>query len=197
MTDYQKMSEFFLEIESLHLKVSEQGFYFRDMQRVVPKVPLPVDVRPMVDLDRIYCALATRAVTTHRAIFTLCEAGDGDSAFTLTRVLWENAVLMKWLLGEPQRDRLETYVLFTNALQTRFVATASAAYSQYPELVEKLSHASNPYDATIAEAVFQGNDDTFAYLPDPKAKNGLKRSGPSTVAHARGHRSTCALWPPY
>jgi hypothetical protein len=110
MTTYDAAVEFHRRIEGLYPQVERHGAWFRPMQLVGRNVPLPTGTRRKVDCDRVFCALAIKAATTKRAVFTPCEAGDRDSASTLARVVSENGVLMRWLLGGTGRDRLETYV---------------------------------------------------------------------------------------
>jgi hypothetical protein len=68
------------------------------------------------------CALAIKAATTKRAVFTVCELGDGDNAMALTRVLLENACLLEWLIRGRGRQRLEAYVMFTSVQHERVAA---------------------------------------------------------------------------
>jgi hypothetical protein len=162
---YLKARELHREIESLYPEVERHRAWFRNMSFVGKNVPLPTGTIPIVDLDRVYCALAIKAATTKRAVLSLCESGDGDSAYTLSRVILENGVLMRWMLDGPGRDRLETYVLFMSVLHEKTIALVNEHFKDRPEMLEIAKDKSDPYHVAIAEAVFDGNDNTWAYFP--------------------------------
>jgi hypothetical protein len=132
-------------------------------------VPLPTGKVPLVDLDRVYCALAIKAATTKRAVLSLCESGDGDSAYTLSRVILENGVLMSWMLDGEGRDRLETYVLFMSVLHEKTISLVTEHYQDRPEILEMATDKSDPYHVAIAETVFGDNENTWAYFPSGRS----------------------------
>jgi hypothetical protein len=167
-TTYLRARELHHEIETLYPLVEQHRAWFRGKSFVGRNVPLPTGKIPVVDLDRVYCALAIKAATTKRAVLSLCESGDGDSAYTLSRVILENAVLMRWMLDGTGRDRLETYVLFMSVLHEKLVALVNEYFQERPEMLEIARDKSDPYHVAIAEAVFDGNDSTWAYFPSNK-----------------------------
>jgi hypothetical protein len=132
-----------------------------------------------VEADRIFCALALRAVATKDSIFTLCEAGHGEAAVALTRVLLENASLMAWQRLGPGRERLETYVLFSSVLRKQTIENRERFYQEFGWSSDeaKAAAAPDPYHEAIAESVFRGHEDTWAYFPDPDNPRKLKRVG--------------------
>ena len=75
---YLKARELHNEIESLYPLVEQHRAWFRGKSFVGKNVPLPTGRIPVVDLDRVYCALAIKAATTKRAVLSLCESGDRD-----------------------------------------------------------------------------------------------------------------------
>jgi hypothetical protein len=161
-------------IVALYPKVEAHAAYFRRPHRVSPRIPIPAGRVPAVDTDRVFCALALRAAATKDSILTLCEAGHGDSAIALTRVLLENATLMEWQRIGPGRERLETYILFTSVLRERTKANVRRFYAEF-DWFDSGNSVSDPYHAAVAESVFQGYDDSWAYFPDPEKPSRLKR----------------------
>ena len=167
--DYERAVQVHHDIEALYPEIERHRAWFRGRQLVGRNVPQPVGCRSVVDLDRVFCALAIKAATTKRAVLTLCEDGDGDSAYTLSRVVLENGVLMKWLLGGDGRDRLETYVLFSSVLHERTISLIVEHFTHHPELVEEVVSHSDPYHVAIARTVFGGHENTWAYFPSEKS----------------------------
>jgi hypothetical protein len=116
------------------------------------RVCTPLNPR-VVETDRVFCALAVRAATTQRAVVTLAEAGDGDNAMALSRVLTENACLMQWLLGGPGRGRLETYIVFLSVLHTRTVDLPDKYFSRpSPRISAAAAVARGPVPTKGAQA---------------------------------------------
>src|SRR5688572_20073953 len=94
---YADSLEIHHQIEALYPRVAARRAHFRGLRRVSPRIPTPPGRRAVVDTDRVLCALAMKAAATKRAIVALCEAGHGENAFALTRVILENGLLMAWL----------------------------------------------------------------------------------------------------
>jgi len=166
-------------IEALYADVAARRAWFRDMGTVSPGIPLPTGKQGLLDPDRVFCALAIKAATTKRAIATLCEAGDGENALALMRVLLENALLLEWFLGGTGRRRLETYVLFTSVLYEETVSTMDLMLRQKPHLAADFQSqmASDPYHKAITASVFQDRDETWAFFPDPNKPGQLNQVG--------------------
>ena len=170
---YRRALELAEQIETLYAEVEEHRAWFRSMEKVGPNVPLPAGRHSFVNVDRVFCALAIKAATTHRAVRILCEAGDGDSAASLSRVVLENGVLMRWLLEGPGHDRLQTYVLFLSVLHEKTIAVVEKYFNNHPELVDAAKAHSDEYHRAVARAVFGGNDNTWAYFPSSKGNGKL------------------------
>jgi hypothetical protein len=162
-------------IESLYPVIASRNARFRGLQKVGAGIPIAPGVSSGVQADRVFCALAIKAATTKRGVATMCAAGDGDSALALGRVLIENAFMMRWLLGGPGRQRLETYVLFMSVLQERGVETIRRVLDQRPHLDTGERFKSDPYHRTVAASVFDDHHDTWAYFPDPRRRGELRR----------------------
>jgi len=175
---YEGSMDIHRRIVALYPKVAEKNAFFRDLHLVSPRIPRPRIGGPRgVDTDRVFCALAIRAAATKESIVLLCEAGHGEGAIALARILLENAVLMAWQRLGPGRERLETYVLFTSALHERGVETLDHFRSESPHLFDEDEEPrrSDPGHRAVTEAVFLGRDDTWAWFPDPDKPGRLKR----------------------
>jgi hypothetical protein len=144
-------------IEALYDRVEQHGAYFRGLMRVDPAFPKPLGKPMGVRVDPIVCALAIKAATTKRAIVALCEIGDGDNAFVLTRVLLENACLLEWLIrGDGHRRRLEAYAVFTSVAHERVVATLGRFRDRFVAAGAADLPKSDPYQRAVAEQLFGG-----------------------------------------
>jgi hypothetical protein len=175
LTEYETAVQFHHRIEDLYPEVERHHAWFRGFHLVGRNVPVPTDVRSGVDTDRVYCALAVKAATTKRSIFTLCEAGDGDNASALARVLMENAYLMRWMLGGIGRDRLETYVLFMSVLHERTIRVVDKHFGHHPDFVRLVMSKSDPYHKAVARSVFGNHQNTWAYFPVPNKPGKLRQ----------------------
>ncbi len=175
---YEGSMDIHRRIVALYPKVAERNAFFRDLHLVSPRIPRPRIGGPWgVDTDRVFCALAIRAAATKESIVLLCEAGHGEGAVALARVLLENAVLMAWQRLDPGRERLETYILFTSALHERGVETLEHFRSEFPHLFDEDEEPtqSDPSHRAVTEAVFHDRDDTWAWFPDPDKPGKLKK----------------------
>jgi hypothetical protein len=164
---YDASLEIHRRILTLYPKVATKGALFRDLQVVSSRIPRPTVGGPRgVDTDRVFCALAIRAAATKDSVALLCEAGHGESAMALARVLLENAMLMAWQRLGRGRERLETYVLFVSALRERNVRTMTELRAALPHVFDGREPVeSDPRHRATADAVF-GDDHTWAWFPN-------------------------------
>ena len=169
-----KCSRVHHQIVALYRKVAECNVWFRRPHRLSSQIPAPISGAREVDTDQAFCALAIKAASTKDSIYLLCEAGHGESALALSRVLFENAVLMAWQRLGPGRQRLETYILFASAQHEHWADTVL-------HLDPQSTPRSDPYHAAVTEAVFQGYDDTWAYFPNPQRPDKLQKVGMRTM----------------
>jgi hypothetical protein len=104
--------------------------------------------------DRVVCALVNKGCNTHAAVRVLTDAGHGDDAMALSRVLLENAALLDWLLIDPIY-RLELYAISDALYRRRWGDLIEMHFQSHPELV---AQAKAEIDAqTLAVADFFGN----------------------------------------
>jgi hypothetical protein len=143
------------ELEALYPRIEERGLLFRGMTAVDSRLPHPPGRTAGVRLDPMVCALAVKAATTKRAILTLCEAGDGDNALALARVMIENACLLEWLTRGEGRQRLESYVMFLSVVHERVAETIERHRARFDDAGAESRVASDPYHHDIRAHTFQ------------------------------------------
>src|SRR4051812_27916977 len=110
---YQRVCEIHDELRLLLPKFRESKVFLRVTDALTPVIAS--ELSPTAGLigsnrDRAVCALANKACNTHAAVRTLTDAGHGDDAMALGRVLMENSVLLQWLLLDPIY-RLDLYCI--------------------------------------------------------------------------------------
>ena len=104
--------------------------------------------------DRAVCALVNKACNTHAAVRVLTDAGHGDDAMALGRVLLENAALLQWLLIDPIY-RLDLYCISDALYRRRWRELIVQHFQSKPEIV---AAAQAQVDAeALAVADFFGN----------------------------------------
>lgn len=175
MATYEQTVAIHDQIESMYETIHAARAYIRGHRRIAKSIPVPSGAPTLLEHDRVFCALAIRAATTKRAVFTLCDGGDGDSAMVLARTVMETAVLMAWMMGGDGLVRLETYALFGAALHQRLFEVIEKYYHDKPELMRLARDKSDPYTRAIAQQVFGGREDTWAYFPNPEKPGKLRR----------------------
>lgn len=152
---YLRSLEVHQGIEALYPRIEQHGAYFRQMTPADRRLPRPPGRTPALRLDPMVCALAIKAATTKRAVFTLCELGDGDNAMALTRVLLENACLLEWLIRGQGRRRLEAYVMFTSVQHERVAATLQRYTERFAAAGATTDVTSDPYHRAVWSATFR------------------------------------------
>jgi hypothetical protein len=75
---YRRSLEVHDKLEALYPRIEQHAARFRGMAPADSRLPRPPGKTPGLRLDPMVCALAIKAATTKRAVFTLCELGDGD-----------------------------------------------------------------------------------------------------------------------
>jgi hypothetical protein len=149
---YKRSLEIHRKFEALYPQVEQHNAYFREMTPADRRLPRPPGRTPALRLDPMVCALAIKAATTKRAVFALCELGDGDNAMVLTRVLLENACLLEWLIRGRGRQRLEAYVMFTSVQHERIAATVQRYAQRFEAAGSTADIASDPYHRAVWSA---------------------------------------------
>jgi hypothetical protein len=104
--------------------------------------------------DRAVCALVNKACNSHAAIRLLTDAGHGDDAMALGRVLLENTIILKWLLIDPVY-RLDLYCISDALFRRRWCDLVIEHFSEKPQLVRQAQESLD--DEVKAVAGFFGN----------------------------------------
>ena len=103
--------------------------------------------------DYIVCGLANKGCNTHAAVRLLTDAGNGDDAMVLTRVLLETAVIFRWMMIDPVY-RLDLYGLSSKLFLRHWAHLVHEHFSDQPELVAKAMAALTPEESALVQAAF-------------------------------------------
>lgn len=72
----------------------------------------------VIPRDKVICSLVRKLVSTQEAIHTLCEVELCNDALALSRMAFENAVTIGWMLhGEDWQERVDLYVHYLHKVQ--------------------------------------------------------------------------------
>jgi hypothetical protein len=138
-------------------KFKAKKAFFRKTKPVTSEIQKELgSTAPLVgsNRDRAVCALVNKACNTHAAIRLLTDAGHGDDAMALGRVMLENTILLKWLLIDPIY-RLDLYCVSDALFRRRWCELVIEHFQEKPELVAKAKESFN--DEVKAVAGYFGN----------------------------------------
>ncbi len=137
--------------------ITAKRAYIRATSRITAAIRNEMDATAGVvasNRDRAVCALVNKACNTHAAVRILTDAGHGDDAMALGRVLLENTIILKWLLID-QIYRLDLYCVSDALFRRRWCELIQEHFQAKPELVKR---AEASLDAeVIAVAGYFGN----------------------------------------
>lgn len=152
---YQLSLRLHNELEALYTRIEQHAALFRGLLPVDKRLPRPPGKPPGVRLDPLVCALSMKAATTKRAVFALCELGDGDNAIALARVLLENACLLEWLIRGDGRLRLEAYAMFLSVGHERAVAMINRQRARLIASGADVAPSSDDYHRAVWDHTFK------------------------------------------
>ena len=155
--DYDLAVDVFHALRAIMRKVTEKNVFIRSSQAVTREIrnELPFTARNIcTNHDRAVCGLVNKAANTHAAVRLLTDAGHGDDAMALGRVLFENATLLRWLLIDPVY-RLDLYCISADLYRRRWTELALKHYQHDPKIVAAANEAAS--DSSISVAAFFGN----------------------------------------
>lgn len=112
-----------------------------------------VQITKGVVRDRAVCALANKGCNTHASVRTLTDAGNGDDAMVLARVLLETAVIFRWIMID-QPYRLDLYCLSSGLFRRRWTQLAVQHFSHEPGVVADANAAFTAEDSAVVQAAF-------------------------------------------
>lgn len=119
--------------------------------------------------DVAVCALVNKACNTHAAVKVLADAGRGDDAMALSRVLLENEALLRWLLLDPVY-RLDLYCLSDALFVRRWAQLVEQYFQSHPELVAR-ARALVDRPTLAAAEFFDNNRHKWAQVLHPSGEN--------------------------
>ena len=112
-----------------------------------------VQITQGVVRDKAVCALANKSCNAHASVRTLTDAGNGDDAMVLTRVLLETAVIFRWMMID-QPYRLDLYCLSSALFRRRWTQLAVQHFSHEPRVVAEAAAALTAEESAVVEAAF-------------------------------------------
>lgn len=155
---------------ALSATIDREAIYFRSPLPPTRAMPDSVTGRVVVDRDRALCALLGKAVHTSQAVRLLAENGLSGDAFSLARVLLENAVVMSWLIHGPATVRLDTFCLADAPIKARWLEIVEQYYADSPELASKLATIKQSDAREISQQLFNDAHTAWAIFPNEKGK---------------------------
>lgn len=119
--------------------------------------------------DNAVCALVNKACNTHAAIRLLTDAGHGDDAMALGRVMLENTIILKWLLIDPIY-RLDLYCISDALFRRRWCELVIEHFSENSEVVAQ-AKASLDAEVKVVAAFFGNTIHKWAQVLHPGGKH--------------------------
>jgi hypothetical protein len=132
---------------------------------VPPGTPLTKGVRR----DYVVCGLANKGCNTHAAVRMLTDAGSGDDAMVLTRVLLETAVVFRWMMIDPVY-RFDLYGLSDKLSQRHWAHLVQEHYANESDVVAKAKAALTAEDSALVQAAFGNVHYNWARERQPDGK---------------------------
>lgn len=154
---YAQAIEDFDAIRQILQKFRNERAWLRDAdyfsQRIKKFVAPGVQITKGVVRDKAVCALANKGCNTHASVRTLTDAGNGDDAMVLARVLLETAVIFRWMMID-QPYRLDLYCLSSALFKRRWTQLAVQHFSHEPRVVADANVALTAEESAIVQAAF-------------------------------------------
>jgi hypothetical protein len=132
---------------------------------VAPGIPMTKGVRR----DYVVCALANKGCNTHASVRMLTDAGNGDDAMVLTRVLLETAVVFRWMMIDPVY-RLDLYGLSSKLFVRHWDHLVQEHFSGEPDVVAKAKAALTTEESAVVQAAFGNAQYKWARERQPDGK---------------------------
>jgi hypothetical protein len=166
---YRKAVVIFDALRDVVVHLNEQKAWVRASARVSPRLQRemqgPSGDIVLVNRDRAVCALVNKACNTHTAIRVLTDAGHGDDAMALGRVLIENVGLLQWLLLDPV-FRLDLFCL-SDALNQRHWGTLIETHFQENARLLADAKRSITEEVQTVAGVFGDTEHKWAQIVSP------------------------------
>jgi len=154
---YNRAVENFNALRAFLPRFRDSKVYMRAPDRLLPRMLNEIgrlSSTPVTMRDQAVCALLNKATNTHAAIKVLTDAGHGDDAEALGRVLLENVALLRWLLKD-RVYRLDLYCISDALFRRRYAQLIQKHYANRPAVVQLAKDGFGPDEQNIA--AFFGN----------------------------------------
>jgi len=162
--DYETLRQILPRFRQHHAWLRDADYY---SYRISNHLPPGIGITKGVQRDYAVCALANKGCNTHAGIRLLTDAGDGDSAMVLTRVLLETAVVFRWIMLDLP-FRLDLYCLSTVLFKRRWTQLVQQHFSNQPDILAKAQLTSE--EAAVADAAFGNTAYRWARERQPNGK---------------------------
>ena len=154
---YAQAIEDFDALRKILPKFRNERAWLRDADyfshRIKKFVASGVQITKGVVRDKAVCALANKGCNTHASVRTLTDAGNGDDAMVLARVLLETAVIFRWMMID-RPYRLDLYCLSSALFKRRWTQLAVQHFPHESRLVAEANAALTAEDSAVVEAAF-------------------------------------------
>ena len=112
MRQYKTEKAVYDELTAFYTWAEQAKWYFRK-----PKTSRH-NAEYRIPRDEVICSLVRKLVSTQDAIYKLCEAELCNDALALSRIAFENAITIGWMLrGQDWRERVDLYVHYLHKVQ--------------------------------------------------------------------------------
>jgi hypothetical protein len=156
-TQYAQAIKEFEELRQILPKFAAARAWMRDTDyfshRIRNFVAPGVRITKGVRRDVGVCGVANKACNTHASVRTLTDAGNGDDAMVLTRVLMETAVNFRWMMLD-QPYRLDLFCLSSGLFKRRWTQLVHKHFSQEADVVAQANAALTAEDSAVIDAAF-------------------------------------------
>lgn len=140
-------------LRAIALGTRAKRAFIRNTEPITPLIRNEMSVLAGVmgaNRDRAVCALVNKACNTHAAVRLLTDAGHGDDAMALARVLLENSVILRWLLLDPIY-RLDLYCISDTLFVRRWRELIEKHFQHKPYLVAQAREIVDQQTLAVAD----------------------------------------------
>jgi hypothetical protein len=165
--EYQQAVKEFDELRAILPKFAQMRAWLRPADdlsyRIKRWIPPTTNVRCGAVRDAAVCALVNKGCNTHAAVRLLTDAGNGDDAMVLTRVLIETTVILQWMLLD-RVYRLDLYCLSAALSGRHWRDLVRKYFSAEDEVVAKAEASFDADTAAVVSAAFGNSSYRWARI---------------------------------
>jgi hypothetical protein len=154
---YKQASRDFDELRAILPKFGQKRAWLRPADdlsyRIKRSLPAGTSSSRGAVRDAAICALTNKGCNTHAAVRILTDAGNGDDAMVLTRVIMETTVLLQWILRD-RIYRLDLYCLSSALFRRHWIELVREYFSAETDVVAAAERSLYSNDAAVVQAAF-------------------------------------------